>query len=154
MCFYSRHTSKNKYSLFSSTSRQSQITGPKYLQDTLISKSYYNSRCVAHVIQYYTVWQFSPVYCVVFILRYNQINAIGIACNMGVESCRDLMKSWYRQWMENPGHNPWVQSSLSPFKFLVFWNFMFTQIWLSTLYSPSFWPGFIPTWKAQFTAEP
>lgn len=38
--------------------------------------------------------------------QYNQINAIGLACGMGVESCRELIKSWYRQWMENPHHNP------------------------------------------------
>ncbi|XP_051235019.1 aminopeptidase N isoform X2 [Dicentrarchus labrax] len=38
--------------------------------------------------------------------RYNQINAVGYACGMGVEGCRELIKSWYRQWMENPHHNP------------------------------------------------
>uniref|UniRef100_A0A3Q3X670 Aminopeptidase n=1 Tax=Mola mola TaxID=94237 RepID=A0A3Q3X670_MOLML len=38
--------------------------------------------------------------------QYNQINAIGIACNVGVESCRELIKSWYRKWMENPNRNP------------------------------------------------
>ncbi|XP_054475304.1 aminopeptidase N-like [Anoplopoma fimbria] len=38
--------------------------------------------------------------------QYNQINAIGIACSMGVQDCRELIKSWYRQWMENPDHNP------------------------------------------------
>lgn len=38
--------------------------------------------------------------------QYNQINAIGIACSMGVEGCKELIKSWYRQWMENPQHNP------------------------------------------------
>lgn len=38
--------------------------------------------------------------------QYNQINAIGMACSMGVEGCRDLTKSWFRQWMQNPAHNP------------------------------------------------
>ncbi|XP_003969479.2 aminopeptidase N-like isoform X1 [Takifugu rubripes] len=38
--------------------------------------------------------------------QYNQINAIGTACAMGVESCRELTKSWYRKWMDNPRHNP------------------------------------------------
>ncbi|XP_058485238.1 aminopeptidase N-like [Solea solea] len=37
--------------------------------------------------------------------QYNQINAIAIACDVGVEGCRELIKSWYRQWMENPSHN-------------------------------------------------
>nr|XP_054588557.1 aminopeptidase N isoform X2 [Nothobranchius furzeri] len=37
--------------------------------------------------------------------QYNQINALRIACGVGVEGCRELIKSWYRQWMENPDHN-------------------------------------------------
>ncbi|XP_035507669.1 aminopeptidase N-like [Morone saxatilis] len=43
--------------------------------------------------------------------QYNQINAVGYACSMGVEGCRELIKSWYRQWMENPHHNP-IHSNL------------------------------------------
>uniref|UniRef100_A0A669C184 Aminopeptidase n=1 Tax=Oreochromis niloticus TaxID=8128 RepID=A0A669C184_ORENI len=38
--------------------------------------------------------------------QYNQINAIGIACSAGVEGCRELIKSWYREWMKNPNRNP------------------------------------------------
>ncbi|XP_008283097.1 aminopeptidase N-like [Stegastes partitus] len=38
--------------------------------------------------------------------QYNEINAIGIACSVGVEGCREVIKSWYREWMENPGQNP------------------------------------------------
>ncbi|KAM9764876.1 aminopeptidase N-like isoform 1-T2 [Menidia menidia] len=38
--------------------------------------------------------------------QYNQVKAIGVACSMGLEGCRDLMKSWYKKWMENPSHNP------------------------------------------------
>ncbi|GAA6225936.1 aminopeptidase N-like [Lates japonicus] len=38
--------------------------------------------------------------------QYNQINAIGIACSMGVGGCRELIRGWYRQWMETPNHNP------------------------------------------------
>ncbi|KAM9861190.1 aminopeptidase N-like [Aulostomus maculatus] len=38
--------------------------------------------------------------------QYNQVNAIGIACSMGVASCKELTKSWFRQWMENPEHSP------------------------------------------------
>lgn len=36
----------------------------------------------------------------------NQINAISLGCKMDVEGCRELIKSWFRQWMENPAHNP------------------------------------------------
>lgn len=39
-------------------------------------------------------------------LRYNQINAIKTACAVGEESCRELTRSWYRKWMENPRSNP------------------------------------------------
>ncbi|XP_069030471.1 aminopeptidase N-like [Embiotoca jacksoni] len=38
--------------------------------------------------------------------QYNEMNAVGIACSMDVEGCRELIKSWYRQWMEHPDHNP------------------------------------------------
>ncbi|RVE74836.1 hypothetical protein OJAV_G00026210 [Oryzias javanicus] len=38
--------------------------------------------------------------------QYNQINAIETACSVGVKECRELIKGWYRQWMENPSHNP------------------------------------------------
>uniref|UniRef100_A0A672FEN1 Aminopeptidase n=1 Tax=Salarias fasciatus TaxID=181472 RepID=A0A672FEN1_SALFA len=37
--------------------------------------------------------------------KYNQINAIWIACSVGVEGCRELISSWFRQWMDNPGRN-------------------------------------------------
>lgn len=38
--------------------------------------------------------------------QYNEINAIRIACAVGVKGCRELVNSWFRQWMENPDHNP------------------------------------------------
>ncbi|XP_041649436.1 aminopeptidase N-like [Cheilinus undulatus] len=38
--------------------------------------------------------------------QYNQINAISYACKTNVEGCRDLVKGWFRQWMENPQNNP------------------------------------------------
>ncbi|XP_046898582.1 aminopeptidase N-like [Hypomesus transpacificus] len=38
--------------------------------------------------------------------QYNQINAISMACRMGVEGCRSLTQSWFRQWMRDPDHNP------------------------------------------------
>ncbi|XP_041649467.1 aminopeptidase N-like [Cheilinus undulatus] len=38
--------------------------------------------------------------------QYNQINAIHVACSTNVEGCRDLVKGWFRQWMENPQNNP------------------------------------------------
>lgn len=41
--------------------------------------------------------------------RYSQVNTLHIACAMGMESCRELVKSWYRQWMKNPNNNLWVE---------------------------------------------
>uniref|UniRef100_A0A671Y3W1 Aminopeptidase n=1 Tax=Sparus aurata TaxID=8175 RepID=A0A671Y3W1_SPAAU len=38
--------------------------------------------------------------------QYNQINAVGMACSMGVEGCRELIQGWYRQWMKNPHPSP------------------------------------------------
>ncbi|KAM3626172.1 uncharacterized protein V6R79_024096 [Siganus canaliculatus] len=38
--------------------------------------------------------------------QYNQVNALWTACSMGVAGCRELIKSWFRQWMENPHHSP------------------------------------------------
>ncbi|XP_019935929.2 aminopeptidase N-like isoform X1 [Paralichthys olivaceus] len=37
--------------------------------------------------------------------QYNQINAISTACSMGVGECKELVKSWYRDWMRHPSHN-------------------------------------------------
>ncbi|XP_041842646.1 aminopeptidase N-like [Melanotaenia boesemani] len=37
--------------------------------------------------------------------QYNQINAMWLACKVGVEGCRELIKSWYSQWMMNPSLN-------------------------------------------------
>lgn len=60
---------------------------------------------LTHIGHCYAI-AFFPVFLNISLLRYNQINAIGLACSMGVEGCRELIKSWYRQWMENPHHNP------------------------------------------------
>uniref|UniRef100_A0A3P9A9K8 Aminopeptidase n=1 Tax=Esox lucius TaxID=8010 RepID=A0A3P9A9K8_ESOLU len=38
--------------------------------------------------------------------QYNQINAISFACMTGVEACRVLTRSWFREWMRNPHRNP------------------------------------------------
>ncbi|KAJ7999375.1 hypothetical protein DPEC_G00193750 [Dallia pectoralis] len=38
--------------------------------------------------------------------KYNQVNAIAFACRMGLEDCRLLTRSWFRDWMRNPHSNP------------------------------------------------
>ncbi|XP_056608835.1 aminopeptidase N-like isoform X2 [Triplophysa dalaica] len=38
--------------------------------------------------------------------RFNQVNAISLACKTGVDGCLELTRVWYRRWMENPYSNP------------------------------------------------
>ncbi|XP_050959974.1 aminopeptidase N [Labeo rohita] len=38
--------------------------------------------------------------------QYNQVNAIRFACSTGVDECQSLTTNWYRQWMDQPNHNP------------------------------------------------
>ena len=38
--------------------------------------------------------------------RYNQVNAISLACSTGVEGCKELVTGWFRQWMNDPTRNP------------------------------------------------
>lgn len=54
----------------------------------------------------HAVVPFSCIFSIIPLHRYNQINAIAVACSMGVQGCRELIKSWYSKWMENPHHNP------------------------------------------------
>ncbi|KAJ3593591.1 hypothetical protein NHX12_005925 [Muraenolepis orangiensis] len=37
--------------------------------------------------------------------QYNQINALSVACSMGVKGCRELVQSWFSRWMADPEHN-------------------------------------------------
>ncbi|XP_056228766.1 aminopeptidase N [Seriola aureovittata] len=74
--------------------------------------------------------------------QYNQVNAIGIACRMGVGGCRELTKSWYKQWMENPSHNP-IHSNLKSTVYCIAiafggveeWDFAWTMFKNATLAS-------------------
>ncbi|KAI9532064.1 hypothetical protein NQZ68_035401 [Dissostichus eleginoides] len=34
------------------------------------------------------------------LLRYNQVNAISMACRTGLEECTTLTKTWFKQWMD------------------------------------------------------
>ncbi|KAG5839759.1 hypothetical protein ANANG_G00208350 [Anguilla anguilla] len=38
--------------------------------------------------------------------RYNQVNAIRMACRTGVEGCEELTTGWFNEWMMNPDINP------------------------------------------------
>lgn len=74
--------------------------------------------------------------------QYNQINAIGIGCKANVAGCRELIKGWYRQWMENPQHNPihpnlknTVYCSAIAFGGVEEWDFAWTMFKDATLAS-------------------
>uniref|UniRef100_A0A3Q3BS59 Aminopeptidase n=1 Tax=Kryptolebias marmoratus TaxID=37003 RepID=A0A3Q3BS59_KRYMA len=38
--------------------------------------------------------------------QYNQVNAVLTACRTGLTECQNLSRTWFRQWMETPSHNP------------------------------------------------
>lgn len=37
--------------------------------------------------------------------RYNQVNAIRMACRTGIIECLNLTNTWFKQWMDFPEHN-------------------------------------------------
>ena len=120
------HTSSDKSNHCLSTSRRLQLTGPKYQQDTLTSKNSCTRRCIFleagdlplvtqfNSMQYYIFClrnigfgrAILQVFFTISLLRYNEINAIRMACSMGVKGCRELIQRWYGEWMENPQLNP------------------------------------------------
>lgn len=37
--------------------------------------------------------------------RYNQVNALQVACSTDARDCRTLTSTWYSQWMAKPHEN-------------------------------------------------
>ncbi|KAM3609680.1 uncharacterized protein V6R79_018407 [Siganus canaliculatus] len=37
--------------------------------------------------------------------KYNQVNAIQMACKTGVDECLNLTTTWFKEWMSSPQHN-------------------------------------------------
>ncbi|XP_077425086.1 aminopeptidase N-like isoform X1 [Vanacampus margaritifer] len=37
--------------------------------------------------------------------QYNQVNAIQMACKIGITQCQNLTSTWFKQWMDNPQQN-------------------------------------------------
>uniref|UniRef100_M3ZWG3 Aminopeptidase n=1 Tax=Xiphophorus maculatus TaxID=8083 RepID=M3ZWG3_XIPMA len=37
--------------------------------------------------------------------QYNQVNALSTACRTGLPECQNLIRMWFRQWMDDPEHN-------------------------------------------------
>ncbi|NP_001082794.1 alanyl (membrane) aminopeptidase b, tandem duplicate 1 [Danio rerio] len=38
--------------------------------------------------------------------QYNQVNALRVACSIGLKNCTDLVTSWFGEWMNNEDVNP------------------------------------------------
>uniref|UniRef100_A0A3P9Q7A9 Aminopeptidase n=1 Tax=Poecilia reticulata TaxID=8081 RepID=A0A3P9Q7A9_POERE len=38
--------------------------------------------------------------------QYNQVNAVSTACRTGLPECQNLVRMWFRQWMDEPERNP------------------------------------------------
>ncbi|XP_054883503.1 aminopeptidase Ey-like isoform X2 [Poeciliopsis prolifica] len=38
--------------------------------------------------------------------QYNQVNALSTACRTGLPECQNLIRMWFRQWMDEPERNP------------------------------------------------
>ncbi|KAJ8417590.1 hypothetical protein AAFF_G00224330, partial [Aldrovandia affinis] len=38
--------------------------------------------------------------------QYNQVNAIWLACKTGLDGCQNLIRDWYKQWMNDSSNNP------------------------------------------------
>ncbi|XP_014827880.1 PREDICTED: aminopeptidase N-like [Poecilia mexicana] len=38
--------------------------------------------------------------------QYNQVNAVSTACKTGLPECQNLVRMWFRQWMDDPERNP------------------------------------------------
>lgn len=38
--------------------------------------------------------------------QYSEINAISTACSNGLNECREMVAALFKQWMDNPSHNP------------------------------------------------
>lgn len=45
----------------------------------------------------------------VFVPRYNQVNALSLACRTGLKECQDLVSGWFRDWMVT-GHNRYIRA--------------------------------------------
>lgn len=88
------------------------------------------------------------IYHVMSLSRYNQVNAISLACSTGVEGCKELTTGWFKEWMSDPAHNKYVPicvSHLSP-------SLVTAVIAFNTLSPFTIVPGLVPTWRPQCTA--
>lgn len=47
----------------------------------------------------------SDPFMTLFCCRYNQRNAISLACSAGVPGCKEVTGGWFRAWMKNPDNN-------------------------------------------------
>lgn len=105
-----RLTPSNKWSNFSSTLNPSLGILQTSPAVTWISKCTGNFTVI--IIELYNYIINCMIYvvclCVCVSYRYNEVNALRMACSSGVEECNTLVKKWFEEWMMNPSINPWV----------------------------------------------
>jgi len=96
-----RHMLENRWNLCLNTIQILQI-GRMCQMDILTSKSctYRDDKSLDLLSSLYSL------YSCLCICRYNQVNALRVACSTGLENCTTLVKDWFQQWMENPNNNP------------------------------------------------
>lgn len=101
-----RRISENRWNLCLSTLQILQV-GQMCHKDILTSKSctYRDDKCLDLLSSLYTLYSCLPI------CRYNQVNALRVACSTGLKNCTDLVNGWFQQWMNNPDVNPWVSIS-------------------------------------------
>lgn len=75
------------------TSDWSQV--PDRLTDQWAHSAASNTTCVKQLL--FSILRFC--------CRYNQVNAIRMACSAGVSGCRELTTTWFREWMDHPQNN-------------------------------------------------
>lgn len=62
-------------------------------------------RILLLVVKYFSGQIRALVRVLISSCRYNQVNAIRMACSTGVTQCQTLTTVWFKQWMDNPQHN-------------------------------------------------
>ncbi len=91
---------------------------------------------------------FWPLYHLMSLSRYNQVNAISMACSTGVEGCKELTSGWFRDWMNNSTANTCVHTPRFPFILSI--SFPYSLHFTLLTYPSSCSPHFHPRYYCQF----
>lgn len=105
------------------------------------SRETWLSKTLIHVTHADPAWFFWPMCLFMPLCRYNQVNAISLACRSGVEGCQELTTGWFREWMRNPSNNRYaltpnfsfIQSIFPPYTLSFAYKFFFLFWWFKHL---------------------